>query len=743
VAWDFETDPEFEEHLQWMRRFIDEDLIPLEPIMEQLPPEEWAAVKAHLQGRVKERGLWGAFLDPALGGPGFGQMKLALMSEIIGRCMMSMSIFGVQAPDSGNMELLAHGATPAQKERWLWPNLRGEISSAFALTEPFLAGSDPTVIGTTAVLDGDEWVIDGHKWFITNASVADIVLVVAETNPSGRPHRHASILVVPAGTPGMEIVRDVATMGHPGDSYGRVGNHAEILFRGCRVPADHLIGQPGDGFVLAQQRLGGGRIHHAMRWLGQAQRSLDIMCERAVSRTSHGKLLAQHQMIQDYVAISHMEIQAARLLTFQTAWRMDRHGASAVRAELGMVKAHVSKVVLAVLDRTIQVCGALGYSADLPVESWYRVTRFGPIGDGPDELHKSVLARTLLKGYKPVEGWPTEHIPTRVPAAWERWGELRAWVEATLGRGGPLEVAPMPGGGSCDIFSVRRGEDHWVLRRAPVHRSSSTAHDVLREFRILDAIKDSGVPLARPVASCDDPNVFGGPFYLMDHVPGVPVRSSIPASWTSSEQPEALHQLIDALALIHAVDPPLPTRPGPYLPRQTERWLAQLASYGGRDLPVAAAIGRWLTAHLPPDQPAALAHGDYKLDNVLYAPEGPPRLLAVVDWEMASVGDPLVDLAWALIFHPGPEGTMPLGVATPPAFDRNALPGRDELVARYASATGRDVSRLDWYDVFARWKLAIVLEGSYAKWQRGESHKPVHEYFGSQVDLLLGSTGVV
>ena len=426
MAWDFETDPEFEEHLRWMRSFIDEELIPLEPILRDLPADEWAVVRRHLQDRVKARGLWGAFLAPELGGTGFGQLKLALMSEIIGRCMYSMGIFGVQAPDSGNMELLAHGADDAQKQRWLYPNLRGEISSAFALTEPFLAGADPTVIATTAVRDGDEWVIDGHKWFTTNASVADIILVFAETSPEGRPHRHASIFVVPAGTPGMEIVRDIPTMAHPEPTYGRVGNHAEIVFRGCRVPDDHLIGAPGQGFVLAQKRLGGGRIHHAMRWLGQAQRSFDIMCERAVSRTSHGKLLAQHQMIQDYVALSYTEIQAARLLTFQTAWRMDKYGAEAVRAEIGMIKAHVSKVVLEVLDRTIQVCGALGYSCDLPVEEWYRSTRFGPIGDGPDELHKSVLARTVLKGYTPVEGWPSEHIPSRRPLAETAWSRLRA-----------------------------------------------------------------------------------------------------------------------------------------------------------------------------------------------------------------------------------------------------------------------------------------------------------------------------
>ncbi len=427
MAWDFETDPDFERQLVWMREFIDTQIVPLEPILdEKMATDEWVAIKRHLQNQVKARGLWAAFLDPDLGGTGFGQLKLALMSEIIGRSMVSMVVFGVQAPDSGNMELLAHGATEEQKQRWLWPNLRGDITSAFALTEPFLAGADPTVIGTTATLDDDHWIINGHKWFTTNASTADIILVVAETNPEGRPHRHASIFVVPAGTPGMTIVRDIPTMAHPDTEYGRVGNHAEIVFTDCRVPADHLIGAPGEGFQLAQQRLGGGRIHHSMRWLGQAQRSLDIMCERAVSRSSHGRRLADHQMIQDYIALSHMEIQSARLLTFQTAWKMDKFGAAAVRAELGMIKAHVSKVVLGVLDRTIQVCGALGYSADLPVESWYRTTRFGPIGDGPDELHKSVLARTILRNYEPVQGWPTEHIPSRRPAAEKKWATLCA-----------------------------------------------------------------------------------------------------------------------------------------------------------------------------------------------------------------------------------------------------------------------------------------------------------------------------
>src|SRR5439155_17090527 len=306
-------------------------LVPLEPIQAELTPAQWKPVKTYRQDQVKAQGLWGAFLDPALGGPGFGQLKLALMSEIMGRCMISMTIFGTQAPDSGNMELLAHGANDEQRKKWLEPNLRGKISSCFSLTEPFVAGADPTPILTTAVRDGDEWVLNGHKWFATNGSVADIILVFAETDPEMRPHKHASIFVVEAGTPGMDIVRDIPTMSHPDVVFGQPGNHAEIVFRDCRVPNANLIGNPGDGFVLAQKRLGGGRIHHAMRWIGQGQRSLEIMCERAVSRESHGKLLAQHQMIQDYVAQSHTDLEAARLLTYRTAWKMDKHGASAVR----------------------------------------------------------------------------------------------------------------------------------------------------------------------------------------------------------------------------------------------------------------------------------------------------------------------------------------------------------------------------------------------------------------------------
>jgi aminoglycoside phosphotransferase (APT) family kinase protein len=335
-----------------------------------------------------------------------------------------------------------------------------------------------------------------------------------------------------------------------------------------------------------------------------------------------------------------------------------------------------------------------------------------------------------------------------IPLAEVDAAPLQRFLDEALSSRAPVTVTAMTGGGSCEIFAVDRGSARWVLRRAPRHASSATAHDVLREFHILDAIKDQPVAIARPVVACADEAVFGSPFYVMERIDGRPILQSVPAAWAGAPETHgrALEELIDALAAIHAVDweacglgDLTHGAADDYLARQITRWLTQLDSYGGRDLPAARVIAGWLDSRRPPSHALALCHGDYKLDNVLFAPEPPPRLLAVVDWEMAAIGDPLVDLAWALIFHPGPEGTMRLGLAKEPTISVAHLPARAELVERYRVRSGRDTSSLGWYDVFARWKLAVVLEGSYAKYQRGQSDKPIHEFFGSQVDLLLDS----
>ncbi|MGI5129766.1 acyl-CoA dehydrogenase family protein [Pseudonocardia sp. CA-107938] len=413
MAWDFSTEPDFQDTLDWVRRFVREEIIPLETL--DLDVETFERVTAPMKDQVKERGLWAAHLPPELGGGGFGQVKLALIHEILGECRYAPGIFGNQAPDSGNAELLAIGGTPEQKETWMHPLLRGELRSAFSMTEPG-AGADPTMLSTRAVEDGDSYVINGHKWFTSNASVADFLIVMAVTDPTVSAYRGTSMFVVPADTPGVQVLRDIPVMDHPFIGGELDPGHAEVLYRDVRVPKANLVGLPGQGFALAQHRLGPGRLHHAMRWLGQSRRAFDMLCERAVSRHSHGSRLADKQMVQDWVARSAAEMQAARLLTLHAAWTIDRVGASAARNEIAMIKYWGAAVLHDVIDRAVQVHGSLGFSADLPLEQMYRAARAARIYDGPDEVHKESVARRLLRGYEPVEV-PTEHVPTRREAA--------------------------------------------------------------------------------------------------------------------------------------------------------------------------------------------------------------------------------------------------------------------------------------------------------------------------------------
>jgi len=433
MAWDFETEPEFEEQLVWMRGFVREEIMPIETL--DLSHDQALTFIKPLQDQVRERGLWAAHLPSELGGMGFGQVRLGLMHEILGQTPYGPVVFGNNAPDSGNAELLAAGMEMTGddqeyiRERWLQPLLDGEIRSGFSMTEPETAGSDPRLLKTRAVKDGDEWVINGHKWYTTNGSVADILVVMAVTNPDIHPYQGSSMFVVPANTPGVNIVRDVGSMDDPDNHYGRFGNHAEIRYVDVRIPAENLIGPEGSGFLLAQARLGPGRIHHCMRWLGQSQRAFDMMCERAVSRFTHGSLLSEKQTVQNWIADSRAEMHAARLMTLHAAWKMDQVGASASRDEIAMIKYYGAAVLHNVIDRAIQTHGALGYSTDLPLERMYRWARAARIYDGPDEVHRQTVARHALKNYTPSEV-PSEFIPNREAAAREKFAGMLEFLEA-------------------------------------------------------------------------------------------------------------------------------------------------------------------------------------------------------------------------------------------------------------------------------------------------------------------------
>jgi len=431
VTWDFSTEPDFERQLEWMRDFVREEIWPLETIWRELSLEGLTRAMEPLRERVKERGLWATHLPPELGGQGMGQVRLGLMHEILGTSPIAPLAFGNAAPDSGNSEILALAGTAEQKERWLHPLLAGDLRSAFSMTEPHTPGSDPTQLATRAVRDGDGWVIDGRKWFSSNGSIADFLIVMAVTSPDARPQQRASMFVVPVDTPGVRIVRDVPTMEHPGEHFGGYGGHAEIAYENVRVGADALLGGEGEGFLLAQQRLGPGRIHHCMRWLGVARRAFDMMCERATYREAHGSLLADKQTVQNWIADSAAEMQAARLMTLHAAWVMDEQGASAARREIALIKFYGARVLHDVVDRALQLHGALGYSTDLPLEQMYRFARAARIYDGPDEVHRQSVARQILRGYQPPpDGIPSEHLPTRREHARERFAHLLDAVTA-------------------------------------------------------------------------------------------------------------------------------------------------------------------------------------------------------------------------------------------------------------------------------------------------------------------------
>ena len=425
MAWDFSTEPEFQEQLDWMRTFAREEIWPIETVIDDLGQEGFVRAIAPLQEQVKERGLWAAHLPPDLGGQGFGQVKLGLMHEILGTSVFAPSVFGNQAPDSGNSEVLAMAGTEDQKEQYLHPLLEGDLRSAFSMTEPDTAGSDPTLLQTSAVEDGDSWVINGRKWFSTNASVADFLIVMAISDPDAHKYQRASMFLVPVDTPGVDIIRDVGTMEHPHERFGLIGGHAEIAYENVRVPKDALLGARGAGFLIAQQRLGPGRIHHCMRWLGVSRRAFDMLCERAVSRYAHGSLLGEKQTVQNWIADSAAGMQAARLMTLHAAWRMDNEGASAARQDIALIKFFGAGVMHDVVDRAVQVHGSLGYSTDLPLEAMYRFARGARLYDGPDEVHRQSVARQILRGYEaPENGLPTEHIPARREEARRRFADL-------------------------------------------------------------------------------------------------------------------------------------------------------------------------------------------------------------------------------------------------------------------------------------------------------------------------------
>lgn len=425
MAWDFETDPEYQAKLDWADRFVREEVEPLDLLFphEQFVPLDGVRRKIiqPLKEEVRRQGLWATHLGPELGGQGHGQVKLALLNEILGRSMWAPVVFGCQAPDTGNAEIIAHYGTPEQKKRYLEPLLEGEIFSCYSMTEPH-AGSDPTMFKTRAVKDGDEWVINGWKYFSSNAKTASFLIVMAVTNPDVSPYQGMSMFLVPTDTPGIKIERNVGLWGEPLNG----GSHALIHYDNVRVPADALLGGEGQAFAIAQTRLGGGRIHHAMRTIGLAKKALDMMCERALSRETQGSLLADKQFVQGYIADSYAQLMQFRLFVLYTAWEIDKYkDYKRVRKNIAAVKAVMPSVLHDIAWRAMQVHGALGTTNEMPFFGMIHGAAVMGIADGPTEVHKVTVARQVLREHKASEGmWPSGWIPSRIEAARAKYAEL-------------------------------------------------------------------------------------------------------------------------------------------------------------------------------------------------------------------------------------------------------------------------------------------------------------------------------
>ncbi|CAJ1510328.1 acyl-CoA dehydrogenase family protein [[Mycobacterium] burgundiense] len=427
--WDFGTDPEYQEKLDWVDEFIRSeveplDFLPLDPY-DKWNPVVMAALRP-LQQQVRDHGLWAAHLTPELGGQGYGQVKLALLNEILGRSRWAPSVFGCQAPDSGNAEILALFGTDDQRRRYLQPLLDGEISSCYSMTEP-QGGSDPGLFVTRAERDGGSWVINGEKWFSSHARHASFFIVMAVTNPAARTRDKMSLFIVPAETPGIEIVRNVGVGSESADH----GTHGYVRYTDVRVPLDHVLGGEGQAFAIAQTRLGGGRIHHAMRTIALARRAFDMMCERAVSRQTRQGPLANFQLTQEKIADSWIEIEQFRLLVLRTAWLIDKHhDYQLVRRDIAAVKVAMPGVLHAVVQRAMHLHGALGVSNEMPFVKMMVAAQSLAIADGPTEVHKLTLARRTLKEYEPVDTmFPSAHLPTRRAEAQARLAE-RLEIEA-------------------------------------------------------------------------------------------------------------------------------------------------------------------------------------------------------------------------------------------------------------------------------------------------------------------------
>jgi acyl-CoA dehydrogenase len=735
-----------------LRHLLDVELPPIERLLlDQDLPACIAALQS-LRATLRAEGLWAPTMPRELGGMGLTLTEFAPLSEWLGTSVVGHHALNCNAPDVGNMELLHSHGNALQKQTFLEPLVRGEITSCFGMTEPGRAGSNPTWLDTGAVREGDSYRLNGRKWFTTAGDGAAFSIVMAVTNPDAPPHLRASMIIVPTNTPGYETVHELSIMGERGAGWF---SHSEVRLTDCVVPAANLIGGEGMGFKLAQERLGPGRIHHCMRWIGICERAMALSLAYATGRElSPGEALADQPLTLASLAESRAEIDAARALVLDTARQIDAAGARAAKDPIAAIKFFTAGVLQRTLDRAIQLHGGYGLTDSTPLAFWYRHERAARIYDGPDEVHKLALGRSLVKAHRashaPKSVAPRETKPPREGEAPDL-DKLCAWLKADKG----IELAPasvtltqFPAGHSNLTFLLETPRGEFVLRRPPIGAAAKHGHDMAREFRVLSAVYPPFPKVPRPIALCEDSTVLGAPFYLMERVKGVILRGPKPKGHDLS--PERVRQLcgslVATLAGIHRLDVEATGlsqlgHPDGYLERQVNGWVERYEKSWTNDVPAMEHAGAWLKARLPQIQPlprATLVHNDFKFDNLVLDPADLGQVRAVLDWELATVGDPRMDLGTTLAYW--------ITASDPPdlqnwSFGPNSLPGaytRSELVAAWEGATGFRIDDPVFFYAFGLYKVAVIAQQIYARFVKGHTHDERFGLLGFAVQAISG-----
>jgi acyl-CoA dehydrogenase len=720
-----------------VRAFVRDVVMPAEqraPDDGHGPPD---VLRAELQAAARAAGLLTPTVGREHGGLGLDVRTQSAVLEEAGYSLLGPAALNCAAPDEGNMHLLEIVGTETQKEQLLRPLAAGRTRSAFAMSEPPPgAGSDPSQLRTEAHRVPGGWSIRGRKRFVTGAQGASFTICMARTDERLAEDRGASMFIVDAANPGMRIERRIGTL----DS-SFAGGHAVLVFDDCRVGDDAVLGEVGLGFRLAQARLAPARLTHCMRWLGLARRSLDIALDYAAERELFGAGLDQQGMAQALIADCVIDLEASRGLIRRCAEALD--AGEPARHESGVAKVFVAEAVNRVVDRSMQLCGGLGMSDELPLARFAAELRPFRVYDGPSETHRMGIAqravrrRASARRELDVADTASEAASLRRAPLLVRRPVEQALDAAGLGRG-PLEAAPIGSGHSNVTLRITREGLDAVLRRPPRPPLAPSAHDVLREARILRALEDSAIRVPRVLSVHQETAALGVPFVVLEAAPGVEVTEQLPPWLDAPEARSALADaLVETLCRVHSVEWRAGALAGlapadGYLERQLRRFRELLERTRTRPLPRA---GELLEHTRPVQRETTLVHGDFRLGNVLALP-GPVRVSALLDWELATLGDPLADVGYlaATWSEPGSRGNA---LELSPVTRAAGFPTRAELVARYAERSGRGVDGLSWYMALALWKGAIFLEGNYRRLLAGSTDDPYYRGLDTGVPALL------